>query len=118
MLKKSTIIFLLKRGIILLLTFLFSGLVQADQESIPDSATYTLKNSWNWVSFPKLERTDDDPVELAPLLNTMEPMPDQMLVQHRLNTPDNPMTNADFTLKNKIGYLIISKTSKAPKVIK
>ena len=54
----------------------------------------TLKNGWNWVSFPKLERTDDDPVDLAPLLNTLEPMPSQMLVQHRLNTEGNPMTDA------------------------
>lgn len=56
----------------------------------------SFKNGWNWVSFPKLERTEDDPVDLAPLLNTMEPMPNQMLVQHRLNTENNPMTWANY----------------------
>lgn len=46
----------------------------------------TLKTGWNWVSFPKLQRENDDPIELAPLLNTLEPMPQHMLIQHRLNT--------------------------------
>jgi hypothetical protein len=55
----------------------------------------TFKNGWNWVSFPKLERTNDDPVELAPLLNTMEPMPDYMKVWHRLNT-NGDMTWAEY----------------------
>jgi len=60
----------------------------------------TFRNGWNWVSFPKLERENDDPVDLAPLLNTMDPMPNQMLVQHRLNTPDNPMTWAVYVYPN------------------
>lgn len=56
----------------------------------------SFNKGWNWVSFPKLERNDDDPVDLAPLLNTLEPMPDNMLVQHRLNTATNPMTWAEY----------------------
>ena len=56
----------------------------------------TFRNGWNWVSFPKLERENDDAVALAPLLNTMEPMPNEMLVQHRLNTEGNPMTWAEY----------------------
>jgi hypothetical protein len=60
----------------------------------------TFRNGWNWVSFPKLERENDDPVDLAPLLNTMEPMPNQMLVQHRLNTENNPMTWAEYIHPN------------------
>lgn len=56
----------------------------------------TFKNGWNWVSFPKLERENDDAVALGPLLNTMEPMPSEMLVQHMLNTEGNPMTWAEY----------------------
>ena len=56
----------------------------------------SFKKGWNWVSFPKLQRTDDDAVDLAPVLNTLEPMPENMLVQHRLNTIGNPMTWAMY----------------------
>jgi hypothetical protein len=95
MLYESIIIFQLKRFVILLSVLLLPGLVQADQESVPDSATYTFHRGWNWVSFPILERVGNKPILMGPLLNQLKPAPYHLRIIHKKNS-NRAINWADF----------------------
>ena len=46
--------------------------------SVVDAYTdrLTLQTGWNWLSFPRLERADNDPAEVIPVLSTINYFPD------------------------------------------
>ena len=65
-------------------------------------------NHWNWVSFPRLDRDDNDPVNAPDLLDEMISMPDDMTLESKLDQLTyNYITgwsNEDFEVISSTAY--------------
>ncbi|HHE37336.1 MAG TPA: T9SS type A sorting domain-containing protein [Candidatus Cloacimonetes bacterium] len=62
----------------------------------------------NWVSFPRLDRDDNDPVNAPELLEEMIPMPDDLTLQEYLSqlTYDGTWSNEDYEVASSKGYIL------------
>ena len=64
-------------------------------------------NHWNWVSFPRLPREDNDPVNAPSILEQMLPMPGSMVMkddQANLSYSGTTWFPSDYPITSDLGY--------------
>ena len=65
----------------------FSGILYNhtlhDETGYDSSETHILQIGWNWVSFPRLDRTDNNYVEVISVLESINDFPVELLLLGR-----------------------------------
>jgi hypothetical protein len=83
----------LKKCIFILLFLIFLIFIPATgQSQEPEIEYLQIKKGWNWISFPRLEREDNDSVLAKPLLEKIIPLPSYLKMVNRPLQDPNPMT--------------------------